>query len=62
MEDLIKKRDEIKYKYLSICKNSLDAKNSAVKKASKALKVRQDNTYSDEEIDSYLPVALRKNK
>ena len=37
-------------------------KNSAVKKASKALKVRQDNTYSDEEIDSYLPVALRKNK
>lgn len=62
MEDLIKKRDEIKYKYLSICKNSLDAKNSAVKKASKALKVRQDNTYSNEEINSYLPVALRKNK
>ena len=61
-EDLIKKRNEIQCEYLSICKNSLDAKNSAIKKASKALKVRQDNTYSDEEIDSYLPVALRKNK
>lgn len=47
---------------LSICKNSLDAKNKAIKKASKALKFTQDNTYSDEEIDSYLPVELRKNK
>ena len=28
----------------------------------KALKFTQDNTYSDEEIDSYLPVELRKNK
>lgn len=61
-EDLIEKRNEIKYEYLSICKNSLDAKSSAIRKASKALKVRQDNTYSDEEIDSYLPVDLRKNK
>ena len=61
-EDLIEKRNEINYEYLSICKNSLDAKSSAIRKASKALKVRQDNTYSDEEIDSYLPVDLRKNK
>lgn len=61
-EDSIEKRNLINNKYLSICKNSLDAKNKAIKKASKALKVTQDNTYSDEEIDSYLPVELRKNK
>ena len=61
-EDLIEKRNLINNKYLSICKNSLDAKNKAIKKASKALKFTQDNTYSDEEIDSYLPVELRKNK
>ena len=32
------------------------------KKASKALKIQKDNTFSDEEINSYLPVELRKGK
>lgn len=34
--------------------------NEAVEKARTALNIQQDNTFSDEEIDSYLPRALRK--
>lgn len=34
--------------------------DKAVKKARQALNIQKDNTFSDEEIDSYLPKALRK--
>lgn len=37
-----------------------DAEEKAVKRASDNLKNRGDNTYSDEEIDSFLPIFLRK--
>ena len=34
--------------------------NQAVKMAKDALQVTEDNTFSEEEIDSYLPPALQK--
>lgn len=46
----------------NIERECLDASTKAVKKASNDLKVREDDTYSDEEIDSFLPVLARKNK
>lgn len=62
LDEATKKRDEILLKYHNICKKSLSTCDRAVKKASKALKIQKDNTFSDEEIDSYLPVELRKGK
>lgn len=61
-EQLADKRDEINTKYSDICKDALDANNFAVKKASKTLRIYKDNTYTDEEINSYLPVELRKKQ
>ena len=61
-DSLIDKRDEILKEMFEIERNCLDASNRAVKEASKNLKVRKDNTYSDEEIDSFLPILARKNK
>ena len=61
-ETLTKKRDEILKIQMQIYKGCLDASSKAVTKASDNLKNRQDNTYSDQEIDGYLPVLARKNK
>ena len=62
VDEAIKKRDDILVKYHDICKKSLSTCDRAVERASKALKIQKDNTFSDEEIDSYLPVELRKEK
>lgn len=59
---LSEKRDEVLKKQMSIYKKCLDAEGKAVDRASDNLKRRQDNTYSDEEIDSYLPVIARKKQ
>lgn len=59
-EDLLKKRDDLINKKVEIANNTLDASEKAVKKASESLKVKQDNTYTDEEIDSFLPLLARK--
>jgi hypothetical protein len=61
-DELIKKRDEFFKKKIEIAKETLDPEEEAVNQASKNLKNRQDNTYTDEEIDSYLPQLARKNK
>lgn len=61
-ESLISKRDEILKKQMQIYKECLDVSGDAVTKASENLKSRKDNTYSDEEIDGFLPVLARKNK
>lgn len=53
-------RDELSKKFIEICKITIDPTEQAVEEASKCLKERHDNTFSDEEIDSYLPVCLRK--
>lgn len=60
--ELIKKRDEFIKKKIEIAKETLDSEEKAVNQASKDLKNRQDNKYTDEEIDSYLPQLARKNK
>lgn len=62
IEESTIKREEILNKYHDICKRSLHTCDRAVKKASKALKIQKDNTFSDKEIDSYLPIELRKEK
>ncbi|HBJ1651470.1 SLATT domain-containing protein [Clostridium botulinum] len=60
-ESLLTKRNEILVKMHDVEKNCLDASNKAVDKASENLKARKDNTYSDDEIDSFLPILARKN-
>lgn len=59
-ENLLKKRDDLIKKKIEIANNTLDASVEAVNKASESLKVKQDNTYTDEEIDSFLPLLARK--
>lgn len=61
-DELINKRDEIFKKQMSIYKDCLDANSKAVDRATASLKTKGDNTYSDEEIDSFLPTLARKNK
>ncbi|WP_252229823.1 SLATT domain-containing protein [Clostridium sp. ZBS15] len=61
-DSLRSKRDEILKKQIDIYKKCLDTEEEAVNKASDNLKNRQDNTYSDDEIDSFLPVLARKNQ
>lgn len=61
-KSLLNKRDEILVRMHDIESNCLDASSKAVDKASENLKNRKDNTYSDDEIDSFLPILARKNK
>ena len=61
-DDLIAKRDAFIKRKIEIAKNTLDVERKAVKKASNALKITGDNTYSDTEIDSFLPPLARKNR
>lgn len=62
IDSLRTKRDEILKKQISIYKKCLDVEDKAVEMASDNLKKRKDNTYSDEEIDSFLPILARKKK
>ena len=61
-DELISRREEFIKRKIEIAKLSLDCSNRAVKRASRDLKVRGDNDYSDNEIDSFLPQLARKNK
>lgn len=61
-ERITEKRDEFLKRQMKIYKESLDVSSKAVDRASENLKRRGDNTYSDEEIDSFLPILARKNK
>lgn len=58
---LLNKRDELSRKQMCIYKGSLDTSSDAYGRTHKALKEQNDNTYSDDEIDSFLPVVARKN-
>lgn len=60
-KSLLTKRDDILERMNNIVSNSLDASSKAVDNASENLKERKDNTYSDDEIDSFLPILARKN-
>ncbi len=61
-DEVINIKNSLYNEYFDICKNTKDASPKAVKMASKALNKSKDNQYSDEEIDSFLPSALRKNR
>ena len=55
-------RDTLMEKMNSIYEGCLDASKKAVNKAESDLKKEGAFTYSDEEIDSYLPIYLRKGR
>lgn len=61
-DELISKRDIILNKQMNIYKKCLDASDEAVNRANDGLKYKRDNTYCDEEIDSFLPILARKNQ
>lgn len=60
--DLQSRRDSIYTMYMKACSEALDASKKAVEMAQIALKINKDNTFSDAEIDSYLPVELRRGE
>lgn len=62
IEEVRHKREEILNKYHDICKRSLNTCDRAVEKAIEALEKKKDNTFSNNKIDSYLPIELRKEK
>lgn len=59
-EDVKTKMELLYSRYFAIIEGLHDASPTAVDKASEALKKSMDNSFSDEEIDSYLPIGLRK--
>lgn len=59
---LIRKYEEEVLKLNEIYSTAPNTSDNAVKKASKALKIKGDNTFTNEEIDSFLPEELRRNK
>ena len=61
IDDIINRRNDLQQKLASIYKGSPRTINKAYAEASKALKVNEELTFSDEEIDLFLPMALRKD-
>lgn len=60
--DLEKTYDKLKSKKNSIYKDAPITTKKAVKLAKQALNVEKDNEFSDEEINSFLPSSLHKEK
>lgn len=56
------KRDKLQGELFNIYKGSPRSFGKAYEEASKSLKEMEEMTFSDEEIDSYLPKLLRKNQ
>lgn len=64
-DEIIEKRDIILNELMGVYDHTKDAETKAVDRANKHLKEREDNTYysySDEDIESYLPVFLRNHE
>ena len=57
---MVEKKDFFETKYSDLCRKSSSASKIAVKRASKALNVYKDNSYTEDEIDEFLPIHLRK--
>lgn len=60
VENLLTKHYELVRETNSIYSEAPITTDKAVKKASEALKLNKDNTFTNEEIDSFLPQSLRK--
>lgn len=62
VEELIEIHEDLLREIDNIYENAPNTSNKAVRRASKALRVAGDNTFSDNEADAYLPAALRKGE
>ncbi|MFA5229441.1 MAG: SLATT domain-containing protein [Candidatus Paceibacterota bacterium] len=62
IEEIKKIRDDLQKELLNIYKGSPRTLNKAYQKATKALKVNEEMTFSISEIDSLLPFDLRKER
>ena len=62
IETIRKKRDRLQDRLATIYKGSPRTISEAYKEAQKALKINEEMTFSDDEIDIFLPVELRKQK
>ena len=60
IEDIILKRDELQDKLNKTYKGSPRTFSKAYKEAQTALKLNEELTFKDEEIDNFLPIQLRK--
>lgn len=61
-EQIREKRDELQIELKNIYKTAPRTISEAYKKAQEALKVNEELTFSDEEIDNMLPITLHKKK
>ncbi|MGB1204900.1 MAG: SLATT domain-containing protein [Chitinophagales bacterium] len=62
LDNVVIKRDELQEKLRGIYKGSPRTISKAYEKASKALKVNEELTFSNSEIDLFLPKELRKTQ
>lgn len=60
INQIINQRDELQKRLSSVYSGSPRTNYKAYKEASKALKVNEELTFSDKEIDAFLPKELRK--
>ncbi|RDW99816.1 SLATT domain-containing protein [Gardnerella vaginalis] len=60
IENLLARYKELVEKTDAIYLEAPTTTDEAVGKASKALKIKKDNTFTDAEIDSFLPLSLRR--
>ena len=60
VENLLSRYNELVKETDGIYLEAPSTTEEAVDKASEALKIKKDNTFSDEEIDSFLPSSLRR--
>jgi len=60
VEEIVERRDELQERLLGTYKGSPRTTSKAYKQASIALKVNEELTFSDAEIDNFLPKELRK--
>jgi predicted DNA-binding protein YlxM (UPF0122 family) len=60
MGQITKQRDELQKRLSNVYSGSPRTNNKAYREASKALKVNEELTFTDREIDSFLPKELRR--
>ena len=60
VENLLIKYNQLVKETDAIYLEAPSTTDEAVERASEALKVKKDNTFSNEEIDSFLPISLRR--
>lgn len=60
VENLLKRYNELVKETDTIYLEAPSTTDEAVDRASEAFKIKKDNTFSDDEIDSFLPISLRR--